>query len=158
MRYYCVFFSLCLTFSLKKFQGSLLIFSIVQFSRCCCRFLDSFIISHFEVFVKSFWKLFQINFFNVIATPKSDLIIIPQLVRFVKSFFQKPFRLNCESSVLQTTYLLYHFRTILSSIFWTFFKKTSENLYSKVQKRLSEKVFVRQLYYYIIIFRKSQVK
>ena len=123
MRYYCVFFSLCLTFSLKKFQGSLLIFSIVQFSRCCCRFLDSFIISHFEVFVKSFWKLFQINFFNVIVTPKSDLIIVPQLVRFVKSFFQKPFRLNCESSVLQTTYLLYHFRTILSSIFLNFFQK-----------------------------------
>ena len=105
----------------------------------------------FWSFCQVFLKTFSNQLFQCDCHSEKWLNYYTTTCPICQVFFQKPFRLNCESSVLQTTYLLYHFRTILSSIFWTFFKKTSENLYSKVQKRLSEKVSVRQLYYYITI-------
>ena len=54
------FFSLCLTFPVKEFQGSLLIFSIVQFSRCCRRY---FRLIHYITF-SSFCQVFSEDFFK----------------------------------------------------------------------------------------------
>lgn len=100
-----------------------------------CRFLDSFIISHFEVFVKSFSKVFK-NFFVTAVFLKSDLIIIPQLFEFVKPFFN--FNFSAVNHLFSRRLIHYiTFRKICQVFFKTFFSQTSVNLFSVVQNSSS---------------------
>ena len=92
VRYYCIFLSLCLTFPVKEFQGSLLFLALFNFQDAVAGTTDLFIISHIFHFVKSFWKTFSKTFLcDVTFNKRLDyyITVCPICQALLKKFFQK---------------------------------------------------------------------